>query len=310
LNPDLLSYYEAIEQASAAMLEAARSGNWDEVVKLEGVCVLLISQLRHAALDAALVPEQAQLKSRIMQRILVNDAKIRTLAEPWLNDLHGLLRQLVDSATVLNLSAPDGSSYTTTLWTVDPGHRKISLSADAGHPQLQGLLDAGEAAVVGYLDTVKLQFDLHSMVLVRDNKTCALQADMPSEIFRFQRRLAVRAAPLPSGSPVAHLVHPSLPETQLDLRVLDVSIGGCALLLPDNLPPLQPGVRMRNTIIELDPATRFEATLQLQHVTSLNSGSGGVRLGCEMQQLSSESQRALQRYIGQTQKRRRQLSLG
>ncbi|KAI1696297.1 flagellar protein fliT domain-containing protein [Ditylenchus destructor] len=49
MNTQLLSYYEAIEQASADMLSAARSGNWDEVVKLEGACVLLISQLKHAA---------------------------------------------------------------------------------------------------------------------------------------------------------------------------------------------------------------------------------------------------------------------
>ena len=32
-----------------------------------------------------------QLKSRIMQRILVNDAEIRTLAEPWLEDLDHIL---------------------------------------------------------------------------------------------------------------------------------------------------------------------------------------------------------------------------
>ena len=49
MDPQLLSYYEAIERASAEMLSAARAGNWDEVVKLEGACVLLISQLKHAA---------------------------------------------------------------------------------------------------------------------------------------------------------------------------------------------------------------------------------------------------------------------
>jgi len=223
--------------------------------------------------------------------------------------LVALLRQLAESATPLNLNAPDGSSYTTSLWTVNPSHHKISLSADAGHPQLQGLLDAGEAVALAYLDTMKLQFDLHSMVLVRDNRTCALQADMPSEIFRFRRRLNPRTPTPARNAPVAHLCHPSLPETQLDLRVLDVSLSGCALLLPDNVQPLQPGMRMRNTMIELDPDTRFEVTLQLQHVTSLNSGSAGVRLGCEMQQLSTEAKRALQRYIEQTQKRRRQLSL-
>lgn len=83
----LLNYYEAIEQASQDMLEAARSGNWDQVVKLEGACALLISQLKHAASSQPLPTEEAQLKSRIMQRILVNDAEIRHLAEPWLVDL-------------------------------------------------------------------------------------------------------------------------------------------------------------------------------------------------------------------------------
>ncbi|MET0519023.1 MAG: flagellar protein FliT [Burkholderiaceae bacterium] len=87
MNTQLLSYYEAIEQASADMLSAARSGNWDEVVKLEGACVLLISQLKHAASRDQLAPEEAKLKTRIMQRILLNDAEIRHLAEPWLEDL-------------------------------------------------------------------------------------------------------------------------------------------------------------------------------------------------------------------------------
>jgi len=91
MNTALLNYYEAIEKASQDMLEAARVGNWDHVVKLEGACALLISQLKHAAARNALGAEEAQLKSRIMQRILVNDAEIRQLAEPWLEDLDSIL---------------------------------------------------------------------------------------------------------------------------------------------------------------------------------------------------------------------------
>lgn len=101
MDPQLLSYYEAIEQASADMLNAARAGDWDEVVKLEGACVLLISQLKHAAQEPVaeaedrlardLTQDSARAKSRIMQRILVNDAEIRHLAEPWLQDLDDTL---------------------------------------------------------------------------------------------------------------------------------------------------------------------------------------------------------------------------
>ncbi len=99
MDPQLLSYYEAIERASADMLTAARNGNWDEVVKLEGACVLLISRLKNAAHEGSAPPcsdapprlEVAKAKSRIMQRILVNDAEIRHLAEPWLQDLDDTL---------------------------------------------------------------------------------------------------------------------------------------------------------------------------------------------------------------------------
>jgi len=91
MNSALLTYYEAIEQASHDMLEAARIGNWDHVVKLEGACALLIAQLKHAAAKEKLGPDEAQVKSRIMQRILLNDAELRVLAEPWLEDLDGLL---------------------------------------------------------------------------------------------------------------------------------------------------------------------------------------------------------------------------
>ena len=91
MNSALLNYYEAIERASHDMLEAARTGNWDQVVKLEGACAVLISQLRGAATSKPLDSEEVQLKSRIMQRILVNDAEIRNLAEPWLDDLDQVL---------------------------------------------------------------------------------------------------------------------------------------------------------------------------------------------------------------------------
>ena len=91
MNTHLLSYYEALEKASTDMLSAAREADWDQVIKLEGACVLLIAQLKHAASQESLAAEEGKLKTRIMQRILVNDAEIRTLAEPWLEDLDRLL---------------------------------------------------------------------------------------------------------------------------------------------------------------------------------------------------------------------------
>jgi flagellar protein FliT len=91
MNSSLLNYYEAIERASADMLSAARVGDWNLVVKLEGACGLLISQLKQAARGETLQPADAQARTRIMQRILLRDAEIRHLAEPWLEQIDGML---------------------------------------------------------------------------------------------------------------------------------------------------------------------------------------------------------------------------
>jgi flagellar protein FliT len=53
--------------------------------------MVLIGQLKLAAREAQLDAETRRAKSRIMQRILVNDAEIRHLAEPWLDDLEHMM---------------------------------------------------------------------------------------------------------------------------------------------------------------------------------------------------------------------------
>lgn len=83
----LIDYYKAIEDSSAKMLDAARKEDWDGVVRFEGTCAVLIEQLRHRAQSEQLDAVQRTEKTKIMQRILQNDAQIRYLAEPWLHHL-------------------------------------------------------------------------------------------------------------------------------------------------------------------------------------------------------------------------------
>jgi flagellar protein FliT len=80
----LIDYYKAIEDSSLKMLNAAKREDWEQVVRFEGACAVLIEQLRARARSEELLPNQRLEKTRIMQRILQNDAQIRYLAEPWL----------------------------------------------------------------------------------------------------------------------------------------------------------------------------------------------------------------------------------
>ncbi len=80
------------------MLAAAQAGNWDQIVKLEGVCILLISQLRDTARNHHLTLDESRQKAAIMQHILVSDAEICQLTEPWIKHLD---QMLVDNSKTL-----------------------------------------------------------------------------------------------------------------------------------------------------------------------------------------------------------------
>jgi c-di-GMP-binding flagellar brake protein YcgR len=219
-----------------------------------------------------------------------------------------LLRQLRDGAIPVNLSMPGGATLRTAIWTLDEARGRMSFSVDAGDPQLPGLVEQDEAVAVAYLDSVKLQFDLQGLCLVRSLHAAALQCTLPQDLYRFQRRSAYRVRPQGRHTPTATLRHPSMPEMVLELRVLDVSFGGCALWVPADVPPLQPGTLISQVEVRLDDETRFGAAMTLQHLTSEGS-HGGARMGCEWRPLAGHAERALQRWIEQTQKRRRLLSL-
>jgi flagellar protein FliT len=89
----LIDYYKAIEDSSFKMLKAAQKEDWDEVVRFEGACAVLIEQLRHQSQADQLTPENRTEKARIMQRILRNDAQIRCLTEPWIQQFEQILER-------------------------------------------------------------------------------------------------------------------------------------------------------------------------------------------------------------------------
>lgn len=224
-------------------------------------------------------------------------------------EIASLLRQLMDTSATLNLNASDGHVLSATLWSTDSERGSIGFSVEPGDPALPQLLECEDAVAVGYLDSVKVQFDIAHPLLVRGTNTSVLSCRYPREIYRFQRRGAFRVKLPLRNAPVARVRHSAIADMQMSLRVVDISIGGCALFLPDDLPALQPGSLLNQVEVELDVGTRFHVDLKLHHVTSLGAEARGVRLGCEFVRADPAALRTLQRYIDLTQKRGKLLSL-
>ena len=224
-------------------------------------------------------------------------------------EIQTLLRQLVDGSVLLNLNASDGSVFTSAIWTMDSARGTIGFNADPADPAMQSLLECDEVTVVGYLDNVKLQFDVSDLVLVHGNRASVLSCPGPRVMYRFQRREAFRVRPLIRTSPTARFRHPAKPDIELALRVIDLSIGGCGLFLPDDVPTMSAGVVLSDVRIELDADTRVDIAMRLQHVTSISAEARGLRLGFEFRRVGGDTLRVLQRYIDLTQKRGKLMSL-
>ena len=223
-------------------------------------------------------------------------------------EIRAMLTRICDGSVALVLNASDGTDWNVKPWVVDSARSAISMmfDGDKNDPRLQRLLQGTEIIAVGVIDNVKIQFDVAGLVLVQSATSSALRCAMPREIFRFQRRDSFRVRPPVRNAPAARLAHPGLPGL---LRVLDVSMGGCALFLPGETSPVVAGAVLRDVQLDLEVNVRVQTNLRIQHVSELNVEGTGIKLGCQFINASSTSLRNLQAYIGQTQKRARLVAI-
>jgi len=214
-------------------------------------------------------------------------------------EILALLRGLQTEQTPVVLSSAGGAHLEGTLCSIDSAHGALAFDLRADDAQLPGLLGTDEVTVVAYLENIRLQFELDDLMLVNSPQGTVLRGGLPARLYRFQRRQAFRVRPN-TRTPQARLQHPQVPELALRLRVLDLSIGGLALLLPPDAPALAAGSLLPGVQIELDRDTRFKVDLRLQHVHP--GEATGSQLGLAFVQIEPEAARELQRYIDQTQK--------
>lgn len=83
----IIAVYEEIMLVTGKMLVAAKNSNWDELAILEKECSALTEQLINTDSKIALSDELIQKKVKILHQVLNDDAKIRTITEPWMERL-------------------------------------------------------------------------------------------------------------------------------------------------------------------------------------------------------------------------------
>ncbi len=83
---EMLNTYETLTELTGVMLDAARHGEWDHLAELEQRCRGHVSTLMQAT-PVTLNESEQRARIASIRVILQNDAEIRALAEPRLNEL-------------------------------------------------------------------------------------------------------------------------------------------------------------------------------------------------------------------------------
>lgn len=211
------------------------------------------------------------------------------------SEILSLLRTLQAQNTRINMSAPNGANLSSSLLGIDTERATLSFDAAPSNEQLQALLSAGEITAVAYLEQIRLQFELENPVLIN----AVLRCSSPSVMYRFQRRQTFRVQSS-LRTPQVRLIHPLKPDLPLSLRILDLSLGGVALLLPADVEPFPPDCVLPSVQVILARDIRFQTSLRLKNARPIDE-QGNIQLGCHFMQLDAEATLFLQRYIDQTQ---------
>ncbi len=96
----IVDRYRRMADASARMLSAAKRDDWNEVCAIEKECARLIAELIDIGDLSPKDPALRQEKLELVRRVLADDAAIRLLSQPWLQNLDAMLRSPATAARV------------------------------------------------------------------------------------------------------------------------------------------------------------------------------------------------------------------
>lgn len=106
----LLSTYDRLSRTTGCMLSAAQRGDWDRLVDLEKNCASLVAELSALENDAVLPRGLRARKHELIRKVLADDAAIRNITEPWLQQLGSMLDANQQEQRLLRTYGPPPAS--------------------------------------------------------------------------------------------------------------------------------------------------------------------------------------------------------
>lgn len=218
-----------------------------------------------------------------------------------------LLRRLLERREVVHVY-PEGTERVllTALVDVQPQAGRLVLDCGPDEAINRQLLAAGAGTALASDAGVRVLFPLAALQRIEREDGPAFASELPAALARIQRRHFFRLSLGSRDAVVCRVEGESGPSQRY--AVLDLSIGGVALLEPDsgNLPAWTPG-SVHDAVLELGDGDAGTMAVQIEvlHVRRLGARRGRQgSVGCRFVALGRPETARLERYIRDQERRR------
>jgi len=219
-------------------------------------------------------------------------------------EIVAMLRQLGERSNLTTCYFDQHAGFAvTTLLAVNPEFEEVVFDAPSEEPALRRLLTTETLVFVSFVDQIKLQFRARKAEATLFDGKPAFRVRLPQEVLRMQRRDFFRVR-TPIAKPAICLVPHSVEQQGRDasrtyekLKVLDLSVGGVAVLTYPEKFALAAGQLLHDCYLDLPGIGQLAISLKIRHVDTVDSDEQARRCGCEIVQLPPQARMMLQRYV-------------
>lgn len=208
-----------------------------------------------------------------------------------------ILRTLANRNILLTACPADRPAFQTVILELPSERATVVIDGGPGMPP------EGYRALtcVTRLDKVKIQFTLSAPLIVTRKGRPALEAALPESLLRLQRREFFRVATPLEAEVVCVIPHSEADgrEHGVAVRILDLSSGGLAVVVPPKEIAFAPGDEFERCQLRLPEGEPLQVRLKVRNLFTIERPNGLPvrRAGCEFIGLSNAAAARIQRYL-------------
>ncbi|MDD5329483.1 MAG: flagellar brake protein [Sulfuricella sp.] len=228
----------------------------------------------------------------------------------WKKEIVFILRAIMEKGELLTAHFDRGRNFIlTSIVDVDPEQGEVILDFGANAVMNQKILASDRILFVTTHDRVKVQFTAGWIEQTRFEGRDSFRIELPESLIKLQRREYYRVT-----TPIAHPLKCAIAVDggqKIEMPIVDISIGGIGVVLPQAEAGLEPGMTFRGCQLVLPDIGQIAATLEIRNVfeVTLRNGHINKRAGCQFVNLPANMQSMIQRYIIKVERERRAMQL-